>query len=383
MLKNFTCRNYKNFQNDISIDFSDTAGYQFNSNCITDDKISKMIIYGRNATGKTNLGNALMDIYISLLRGRYFRDGESILNADSKENIASFSYTFQFDGQELSYCYTRFDSRKLRDEKLSIDGKCIFSCDYENEPHIIDNHLELIHAETAKVDRFLQAFEGEDEEGMSIQSLSFLGWLISNVAIPSDSILIKMMSYIQRMIMVTVGSSMIYSKRMYDRFFEKLDNVDALRELEEFLNAMGVKCKLLLEKLPDGQRELYFMHNKPIPFFENASSGTMALVSLYRRLFSNSWEPSFMYLDEFDAFYHYEMAEKLIRFFKQRYPKCQIILTTHNTNLMTNQLMRPDCLFILSREGSLTALCHATQRELREGHNLEKMYISGEFAKYE
>ena len=38
---------------------------------------------------------------------------------------------------------------------------------------------------------------------------------------------------------------------------------------------------------------------------------------------------------------------------------------------------------ILSRKGTLTALCNATQRELREGHNLEKMYISGEFEKYE
>ena len=50
---------------------------------------------------------------------------------------------------------------------------------------------------------------------------------------------------------------------------------------------------------------------------------------------------------------------------------------------MTNKIMRPDCLFILSSRGTLTALCDATERELREGHNLEKMYISGEFEKYE
>ena len=79
----------------------------------------------------------------------------------------------------------------------------------------------------------------------------------------------------------------------------------------------------------------------------------------------------------------YEMAENVIRFFKQKYPKCQMIMTSHNTNLMTNRIMRPDCLFILSRKGTLTALCNATERELREGHNLEKMYISGEFEKYE
>jgi hypothetical protein len=50
---------------------------------------------------------------------------------------------------------------------------------------------------------------------------------------------------------------------------------------------------------------------------------------------------------------------------------------------MTNRIMRPDCLLILSSRGTLTSLCNATERELREGHNLEKMYISGEFERYE
>ena len=108
-----------------------------------------------------------------------------------------------------------------------------------------------------------------------------------------------------------------------------------------------------------------------------------ALADLYQRLISKVGDASFVYLDEFDAFYHYEMSENVIRFFKQRYPECQIVMTSHNTNLMTNRIMRPDCLFILSQRGTLTALCSATERELREGHNLEKMYISGEFEKYE
>ena len=146
---------------------------------------------------------------------------------------------------------------------------------------------------------------------------------------------------------------------------------------------MMVSCKLALKKLPDEHNELYFAHEKLIPFLSNASSGTLALLTLYRRLIFRVKEASLVYLDEFDAFYHYEMAQNVIQFLKKKYPRCQIIMTSHNTNLMTNRLMRPDCLFILSSSGTLTSLCNATQRELREGHNLEKMYISGEFEKYE
>ena len=146
---------------------------------------------------------------------------------------------------------------------------------------------------------------------------------------------------------------------------------------------MGIKCELTMKKLPDRQQELYFYHKRLVPFFENASSGTLTLVELYKRLIKSFEDASLIYLDEFDAFYHYEIAEKVILFFKEKYPNCQVIITSHNTNLMTNRIMRPDCLFILSGEGKLTALCNATKRELREGHNLEKMYISGEFDEYE
>lgn len=54
------------------------------------------------------------------------------------------------------------------------------------------------------------------------------------------------------------------------------------------------------------------------------------------------------------------------------------ILTVSYTALMANRFMRPDCYFILTRD-RLVSLADATQRELRQGHNLEKLYMSGEF----
>ena len=383
MLKKFTLKNYKNFKNEISIDFENTAGYQFSTDCITDGIISKMLIYGRNATGKTNLGKALIDIYITMFGGRHYIDTGIFLNADSIDKAADFSYEFRFESNELVYRYARFSNQELRDEELIIDGKTIFSCDFENDRFDFKN-LEYINAETASIDRYLQSMDVGDEEEIQEPKLPFLRWLISNVALGNDSILIKLANYARRMLMVTAGNGMLkMPRRMNGSFYELLEDSNRLKDLEDFLNEMGIECKLILKNLPDGQIELYYWHEKLVPFYETASSGTLALVDLYRRLIPKSWDPSFIYLDEFDAFYHYEMAEKVIKFFKRRYPKCQIIMTSHNTNLMTNRLMRPDCLFILSRVGTLTALCNATERELREGHNLEKMYISGEFDRYE
>ena len=383
MLKKFTLKNYKNFKDEISIDFENIAGYQFSTDCITDGTISKMLIYGRNATGKTNLGKALIDLYTIVSGGRRYTDTGIFLNADSTDETAIFSYEFRFDNNELVYRYARFSNQELRDEELLIDGKQIYRCDFEHNQFDVKN-LEYINAETASTDRYFQSVETGDSEELQEPRLPFLRWLINNVALSRDSILIKLANYARRMLMIKAGDAMLrIPGRMNDGFYELLEDSDQLKFLENFLNEMGIECRLILKKLPDGQRELYFWHEKLVPFYETASSGTLALVDLYRRLIPKSRVPSFLYLDEFDAFYHYEMAEKVISFFKKRFSECQIIMTSHNTNLMTNRFMRPVCLFILSGEGTLTALCNATERELREGHNLEKMYISGEFDKYE
>lgn len=55
-----------------------------------------MYYYGRNATGKTNLGKAFSDL-TEIVEGRiHLGRNERILNADSDEDKAVFSYEFQF-----------------------------------------------------------------------------------------------------------------------------------------------------------------------------------------------------------------------------------------------------------------------------------------------
>lgn len=366
-----------NFKDEITMDFGSVSGYGFNHDCITDGLISKMLIFGRNAAGKTNLGKALLDIWSIFCETR-MPSNDYFLNADSSEAAANFHYEFRFGETEVVYEYSKFSQCQLAYEELMVDGELVFRCDYTNLENCIFN-LGSAGAQNANINRYLRSVSDDQNYNQAIGTkLPFLRWLVSNTALPDDSVLIKLSDFVDRMSMVDASTCRSGSSRC-----EQMNDEQELKDLEEFLHFMGLECQLVLQKLPDGQKKLYFEHKKLVPFYEMASSGTLVLVDLYKKLFSRKKSPSLLYLDAFDAFCHYEMAEKLISFLKQKYPDSQIIFTSHTIHLMTNSWMRPDCLFILSREGKLTPLVKATRRELREGHNLGKMYISGEFEEYE
>ena len=133
---------------------------------------------------------------------------------------------------------------------------------------------------------------------------------------------------------------------------------------------------MIVKNDADGKQRLYFNTETPLPFFRVASSGTKALYTFFY-WYKTATDVSFMFIDEFDAFYHYELAETVVSIL-EKMTGTQVILSSHNTNLLTNRIMRPDCYLILTKN-KLTSFANATNRELREGHNLEKLYMSGEF----
>ena len=177
MLKKFTVSNYKNFKDEISLDFSKIGEYSFNMDCL-----SMRLIYGRNATGKTNFGRALIDIKI-LLYGMFRNDENSVLiNADSQKDTAKFIFEFQFGSDEVIYKYSRFENRNLCDEELYINGEVVFKCDFKNSKFDFQG-LSIISAETVNTKRYLNKDEMDNE-----YVLPFLRWLINNTTFSDNSV---------------------------------------------------------------------------------------------------------------------------------------------------------------------------------------------------
>jgi len=85
---------------------------------------------------------------------------------------------------------------------------------------------------------------------------------------------------------------------------------------------------------------------------------------------------SLVFVDEFDAFYHHSLSVMVVKELKAI--KSQVIMTTHNTSVMSNDILRPDCYFIMDNEG-VTPISSKTDKELRHAHNIEKMYKAGSF----
>ena len=151
-----------------------------------------------------------------------------------------------------------------------------------------------------------------------------------------------------------------------------------VENFEEFLNNAGIECKLKVVDEFDNKSLAFDFNGTYIPFNRIASQGTRAL-SLFYFWFQRIRERnkvSFLFIDEFDAFYHHELSALIVKELKKT--GVQFILTTHNTSIITNDLLRPDCYFLINRK-NIRSLAKSTPKELREAHNIEKMYKAGSF----
>lgn len=86
---------------------------------------------------------------------------------------------------------------------------------------------------------------------------------------------------------------------------------------------------------------------------------------------------SLVYIDEFDAFYNFELSKEEQNLLN-KLKGVQIFTTTHNSDLMSNDLLRPDCYFLL-HDNKISTLSKLTDKEIRKAHNLQKKYKAGFF----
>ena len=366
MLKKFSVENFKGFKDKITLDIGTPSNYSFNSEIIENGCITKGIIYGINSCGKSNLGLAIFDIITHLtekqkLLGSY----DFYLNMSGRKSFAEFEYTFVFDGHEVVYKYSKMDVNSLKSESLSIDGK------------------EVIFFDFLTRDGFT-LLEGSDTLNASIRNespISRVKYVNSN-SILSDNVqnqvFKKFIDFVERMLLFYSLDSRGYEGFMNgsESIAEGIVNSGKVKDFQAFLKENDIDYELYGCEV-DGRKAIYcHFDNKDADFFKIASTGTRSL-ALFYYWYIRMEKASFVFIDEFDAFYHYELSESVQKRLR-RITGVQVFTTTHNTDLMSNDLLRPDCYFLLENN-SIKAISELTEKELRQAHNLQKMYKAGAF----
>lgn len=366
MLKRFEVENFKGFKDRLVFDLT-AREYEFNKNLVVNGIVNKGIIYGKNGIGKSNLGIALFDIVLHLtdkerMPLQYLTN---YLNLDSDKEYAEFKYCFVFDDDEVVYEYKKRDSFYLIDEKLTINNKEVLYYNYfDKKNNFIDNDLV-----------------GNLKIELLDNRLSVLKYIYRNTPTNQESPLYKMMVFVENMLWyrgLSDGNAYCGFSNGGTLLVERLYESGKKDEFEKFLADNDLHYNLEWRN-NNGVHELMakFSTGKKTSFVSIASTGTMSLFLYFIWSITAFDKISFLFIDEFDAFFHYESAENIVlRLNKNK--NFQTLLTSHNTYLMQNKLTRPDCCYIMT-ENKINSLFNSTDKEIREAHNLEKMYINGAF----
>ncbi len=365
MLSKFYVEGFKCFKNKFEINLSKTCNYEFNTSAILNHMINKALIYGFNGCGKSNLGLALFDI-ISHLTDKQCNSlsFEPYLYLDNDSKLASFKYEFIFENQKVEYSYQKSAFNTLVNESLKINEREVIYYDFLKHK----GNTKLKGTENLNLDK-------------SDSELSRVKFISSNTILPDtleNKAFKQFIHFVNNMLLFfsLERNGYLGFQKGADSIEKAIVTKNKTKDFESFLKSCNINITLEQGER-DGEPLLLAKYgNSYASFYKIASSGTKALALFYYWYLVID-KASFVFIDEFDAFYHYELSEKIVNLLKE-IKNTQILLTTHNTDLLSNDLLRPDCLFWMN-ESSIKPICDLTEKELRKAHNLQKMFKAGAF----
>ena len=360
MLVKFAVTNYRGFAQRIEWDLSKPSNYSFNTFAIKNGIIKNGILYGPNGSGKSNFALSLFDIVKHLSqRWRPSDYYNNFVFAGKPTSLVSFEYTFRFGQDELYYTYKKGLTGIIRSEKLLVNGNLVFS-------RTEGTQLEL--SSEYPIDSTVRSNLSDN-----VNNVSIVNFLLATYPLPANHYLFRLQEFV---------NSMLWFRCLEQREFIGL--VSAPINLDEYIIKEGLvkDFSSFLQRVSEqtfnfvtpakGDRVLQCIFNSnKVTFDSIASTGTHSLMLLYYWIKQMS-NASFVFIDEFDAFYHYDLSYKVC---KELFllDNCQIFTSSHNTYLMTNDLLRPDCNFIINNN-KIKPLTDCTDKELRFGHNIEKLF---------
>ncbi len=440
MLVGFSVCNYRSFQEtqNISMVASKIARHKFHVTTMGARKLLKSaLIFGANAGGKSNFIKAVAFSREIVLRGldevdidkQYFR-----IDSNMYSQPGVFQYQILINGQEYSY------GLAISYEKKVILAEWLVKIEKNGEEKYIFNRetdeMGVSHVETemqydnpdenARMKVYLEDF------GREISDLYTKKSILSNIAtkVNEKSSLFRdivlVYEWLKNIVIIfptskyrklndvtadkdireffgnilsffdtgVVGVENQEEKMDFDKVFQDMPDeeaeklkLDISNNIEDEPVALRINKKIYILRRGEKGNIIYnkmlLNHGNPAELFEymDESDGTRRLLDLSPILVHNK-KYSVIFIDEIDRSFHTSLTKKFLQKFYDIFENdsCQLILTTHDINLLDLDLLRQDEIWFVERKENHSSELYSLSRyKERFDKRIDKEYLLGRY----
>ena len=364
-------------------------------------------IYGANAGGKSNVIKAFVT-FIRIVRDSVKDDKVTELvdpfrlSTETEEEPSFFQLVFWHDDIKYRYGF-ELDSEIIHAEWL-------YATPGERElPYFIRDNQEIIDLDKTNFlegHKLMTLFEDSDENdifrnnSLFLSSLASLGFgkLSKGLAKAITSIFIVnglghsgMYQYAGNALEdITRKKYIVDFLKLSDFGIEDIDTLDlskgelpnSMAEEIKHIPEKDTKRRLLISLRKKFNEKLESVGNEAFSLRLHESEGTKKLFELSPLIYEALTENRPIVIDEFDARFHALLTKRILELFNSSSNVgSQLIFTTHDTNLLSADLLRRDQIEFVEKDKFGASHLHSLvqYKGIRNTASFEKDYIQGKY----
>ena len=411
MLFQFSVNNYRSIKETITFSMLSSLKNENSFKIKKYNLLNSAVIYGANASGKSNLLRAMAFMgRIVLNKTKVIQSTDTLphdpfrLNSSTQDASSTFEIVFFID--EIKYRYGfELDDTTVYAEWLYADEKGkeakLFYRDSEDDEYVnpkfkegyifFDNSKSKIRVSSNQL--FIWKC---DQDGGEI-SKSILKWF-SRFNLIDGLDHGGYISYtMKKMEDLTFKNEMINLVKTADIGIENITMEEEDVPLD-MIEKMGLPIDLKEEILKDGGLKSVSINTYHKKFDENnneigneifelddeESLGTRKFFKMSAPILNTLQEGKILIIDELDASLHPMLTKHLIKLFSNKdinTKNAQLIFATHDTNLLKPQIFKRDQIWFTEKDkyGSTTLYSILEIKGVRANDDFEKQYIQGKY----
>lgn len=406
MLVRFTVRNYLSFRDEVVFDLFPTGLQTLQDHIISDNTGKKVqslpisLIYGANASGKSNLLEALRFVREFVRWGtemnRPICVTPFLLDPTTKDEPSRFELVFKTRGVVYTYGFVVSRDAVLEEWLFAYFSKSeerIYERKLENGKTLFHFGRRLKKREFGRADAYVKnntLFVTFAHEKNEILETVYRWFCDSLFVLPAGANFDHVAKFLHRNPKVKefvsdklketdIGIESIDIKEIKkekqdkDRFLKNVFpplNLDAIEQIT--IHPMFVKHR-------DSVGNVIMM---PL---QVESDGTKRMIELLPLFDIKDAGEKIVFIDEIDRSLHPLLSrwilENCIAIAKaKKGESCQFVFTTHDTNLLDRRLLRRDEIWFIEKDtGGCSHLSRLSEFKVNEGLNYENGYLNGRF----